>query len=328
MSESTQPSSPSRPDHAQALKDLQLAYRAFATPKGRLDLTFGCLFFLVVIAALVVGVRFSWLVSIPAGIVLLAVLISISNRLDAPHVNRVKTRIAELETFHALSHEESFELVRFARSLTDSSDNNEWKAFVTAIWGPSFLNVPTFDTGAAAASLSVVNPEEAAADQEVLRGLLAQIVPAEHFDAVAVGCWKSASSRAETAVAGVLLAGFGGGPKWYDFGLVGVTSTFESLYLVSFGMIAGAQVNDKELTLPYLRSAAARAAQDGKVTVSRYPIASTTVDGKIYATSVELSLGGAVNTEIVMEETFVTGNTRAASAVSRILAEKPGRSKP
>jgi hypothetical protein len=218
--------------------------------------------------------------------------------------------------------------MRSTRSPTDSSDNKEWKAFVTAIWGASFLTVPTFDTGAAAPSLSVVNPEEATADQEVLRGLLAQMVPAEQFEAVAVGCWKSFSSRADTAVAGVLLAGLGGGPKWYDFGLVGVTSTFESLYLVSFGMIAGAQVNDKELTMPYLRSAAARAAQDGKVAVSKYPIASTTSDGKIFATSVEVTLGGAVNTEIIMQETFAPGNTGAGSGVARILAEKPSRSKP
>jgi hypothetical protein len=126
-------------DQKDATEDLKRVYQDFARPVGRSSVTFGCLTLLVILAAILSGIYVSWLLAVVGGIAVLAVMVCISNRLEAPHRRRAKARVAQLEKAYALSHQGSFDLLSAARSEAKQADKNEWKAFVTEVWGAAAL---------------------------------------------------------------------------------------------------------------------------------------------------------------------------------------------
>lgn len=126
-------------DPKESIEQLKQAYQDFARPVGRSMTGFGCSMALVVIAAIVVGASVSWLLGIIGGIAVIALLIFISNRVEAPHKKRAKERVSQLEEQYGLSHQESFDVLFSTRTEAATGDKNEWKTFVTEVWGQAAL---------------------------------------------------------------------------------------------------------------------------------------------------------------------------------------------
>jgi len=118
-------------------EELKQVYQDFAKPVGRSMTGFGYLMDLVAVAAIVVGVSWSWLWGIPGGIGILLLMVFLSNRWEAPHKKRAKEHVSQLEKRHAVSRQESFDLMRSTRAGSERGNRREWRTFVTAVWGKS-----------------------------------------------------------------------------------------------------------------------------------------------------------------------------------------------
>jgi len=148
--------SPENKNPKEALEHLKQIYHDFAKPVRWSMLTCGCLIILVIIAGIITGVSISWLLGILGGILLVALMVYMENRFEAHHKRHAKERVSAIEKMYGLSHEESFDLLFSTRSGTNASDKNEWKAFVTGVWGEYALRK---NQSVASASTATALPE-------------------------------------------------------------------------------------------------------------------------------------------------------------------------
>lgn len=121
--------------------ELKQVYKDFAQAVGRSATGFGCSAIVVALAALVVGARMSWPLGIGGGALVIVLLVLLSNWLEAPHKRRAKERVSLLEGRYGLSHQRSFDIL--ASTVPGRvRGRNEWKTFVTEVWGQSASTAP------------------------------------------------------------------------------------------------------------------------------------------------------------------------------------------
>lgn len=130
---------PQTSDQQNPTEELKQVYQDFAEPVRRNSTPFGCLMMLAILGGIITCFYVSWLLGIIGGVVVLVILVYISDRVDAPHKERAKERISQLEALHGLSHQESFDLLFATRPAATEGDKHQWKTFVTEIWGTAAL---------------------------------------------------------------------------------------------------------------------------------------------------------------------------------------------
>ncbi|ABW68405.1 hypothetical protein Dole_2602 [Desulfosudis oleivorans Hxd3] len=200
-------------DPKESLEHLQKVYRDFAKPVGRSSAAFGCLMVLVIIAGIITCFAVSWLLGIFGGILVLVLVVSIANRVETPHKNRAKERVSGLEKLYGLSHQESLDLLAATRSGAETEDKNEWKTFVTEIWGEEALALAVKQEHTPKPARGATHPAGEMSDsQSAVFRPLADIV----FPSACVGCfsanateslllntWAATKTRTATNIGGI-----------------------------------------------------------------------------------------------------------------------------
>lgn len=154
----------------------------------------------------------------------------------------------------------------------------------------------------------------------LLRDLASRYVQDATFSEVVIACWQSAGTKAETLAGGLATrlatGGFVGGPQWYEYGLVGLAG--ESLYLIPFGTVSGADVNSGTLNFEKTFAFRSRLEAPGTATPERHSVAAIDCVAKKGNADeyVNIKVTGDLRTEIMTLEAFAPGSVTTGVAIA------------